>query len=330
MQGHVDIHAHYFPPSYLTWLERFAATSAEGSVLASNMANECRRRARTFPGVTDLDQRLRDMDQVGIEVDVLSVGNIDIALAGPDAPELAGAANDALANACRRFPDRFAALGCVALNDAEVACTELRRLHEELGFAGVMVPTHVAGLPLEDGELQGFFALAVELGIVVSIHPTVPAVAGPALEPYGLTPLIGFVADTGVAVLRMILSGMLDRHPGLTLVVPHMGGMLPYLERRLDDGWLTNHDAGTPLERKPSAYLRDFYFDTVHADAANVSCLVRKVGADRLLLGTDYPFFTGRDGVAATVNALAELEIPEADRAAVCGGTAARLLQRQP
>jgi aminocarboxymuconate-semialdehyde decarboxylase len=328
MQGHIDVHAHYFPSSYLDWLERFAAASAEGSVLARNMATECRRRARNFPGVTDLDQRLRDMDEVGIEVDVLSVGNIDVALAGADGPELARTANDALASACERFPDRFAALGCVALNDAEVACTELRRMREELSFAGVMVPTHVDGVPLEDGELSGFFALAAKLGMVVSVHPTVPALAGPPLEPYGLTPLIGFVADTGVAVLRMILSGMLDRHPGLTVVVPHMGGMLPYLARRLDDGWLTNHDAGTPLERKPSEYLLDFYFDTVHADAANVSCLVRKVGAERLLLGTDYPFFTGRAGVAATVEALEQLGVPEADRAAVCGGTAARLLQR--
>jgi aminocarboxymuconate-semialdehyde decarboxylase len=325
VQGHVDVHAHYFPKSYLEWLESFTSTTYEGSVLARNMATECRRRAAMHPGVTDIGERLRDMDNAGIEVDLISVGNVDIALAGADGAVLARTLNDSLAAERDAHPDRFAALGAISLYDVDGACEELHRLRRDLGFVGVMLPTHVRGEYLESERLDPFFAIAQELDVVISLHPTVPGIATPPMEPYGLTPLLGFVADMGVTVLRMILSGMLDRRPSLKVVVPHLGGMLPYLLRRVEDGWTTNHDAGSPLERLPSEYLRSFWFDTVHADPANITCAVMQLGADRLLLGTDYPFFTGRAGAWATVHALEAAGIDEKARAAICHGSAVEL-----
>jgi predicted TIM-barrel fold metal-dependent hydrolase len=142
---------------------------------------------------------------------------------------------------------------------------------------------------------------------------------------YGLIPLVGFVADTGIAVMRLVMSGMMERLSDLKLIVPHMGGMLHYLFTRIDAGWATNHDVQRNLPLAPSEYLKRMFFDLVNVNPQNLQCAVSLVGSKRLVFGTDYPFFTGRLNVETAVEAMAEIGLDDHDRALISHVNAERL-----
>jgi predicted TIM-barrel fold metal-dependent hydrolase len=274
--------------------------------------------------MTDIERRVADMDQFGIDTDVLSVGNLDVSLAGGASLDLARSSNEAMASITKDFPSRFSALGVVPLNDPDAACDELDRMLGILDMVGVMIPTHVAGVPLDDSRFADFFGLAEARGAVLSIHPSLPHYASNMTD-YGLVPLVGFIADTGIAVMRMVMSGMMERLGDLKLIVPHMGGMLHYLFTRIDTGWETNHDVQRNLPLPPSEYLKRMFFDLVNVNPQNLQCAVGLVGPDHLVFGTDYPFFTGRLNVDTAMAAMAEIGLDEHDQALISHINAERL-----
>ena len=208
------------------------------------------------------------------------------------------------------------------LQDPELAAGELRALMDS-GFAGAEIAASVNGTYLGDNRFAPFWAAAEATGALVFVHPTTRGFADPVFGDYYLSNLVGNPMETTIAAAHMVLAGVLERHPDLRVLLAHGGGALPALRGRLGHGWSQVAPARARLTEPPERSLRRFYYDTVTFDPAVLRELVAFAGADRVLLGSDYPFDMADARPADTV-AAAGLD-PDEERA-VLGGNAARLL----
>jgi aminocarboxymuconate-semialdehyde decarboxylase len=279
----IDVHAHYFPPEYLDTLARLGNRST-GSVAFAPGA-----------GVT-LDARVGMLEQLGIECQVLSVGGMQPYLARQsDAVDAARLANDLYAEICRRHAGRFAVLAAVPLPHVDAAIDEVRRSQDVLGAVGVTVGCTVGGRPLDEPALDPFFAELDRRAAVLLLHPLGAGVGAGAAEDLGLTWMLGAPFEDTVAAARLVLSGLTSRYPRLRVIVPHLGGTLPFLVQRLDDFAARGQYADIRIRERPSALLKRLWFDTVNQHPAALRCAVESLGSERLLLGTDFPYTPGAD-----------------------------------
>jgi aminocarboxymuconate-semialdehyde decarboxylase len=216
-------------------------------------------------------------------------------------------------------------LGTVPLQDVPAAVAELERCISVLGLAGVEIGTNVNGVYLGDDRFRPFWEAAEVLGAFVEIHP-VPGLGGPTNREYYLWNAFANPAETALTAAHIILAGVFEAHPRLEICLFHGGGHLPYQIGRLDRAHEVRPEARQRIGRPPSDYLRMFYFDTVLHSARALAYLIDLVGAERVMLGSDYPFDMGSERPADIVRAL---KLPAAEEAAVLGDNAARLLGRQ-
>lgn len=269
--------------------------------------------------------RLESMDKAGIAKAVLSVSGPgvqverDAALAARRARE----SNDVLAEHIARHPDRYAGFAHVAVQDARGAAQELERCVRELGFKGAMINGHTNGLYLDDPSLAPFWEAAEALGALIYIHPTDPLVPAPVLD--GVPALRratwewGF--ETGSHALRLVFSGLFDRHPQAKVALGHMGETLPYLLWRFDSrAKLYN----VKLAKAPSQYIKDNIFVTVSGVYARepLLCAVDALGRDKVMFAADHPF----EDAAEAGHFMDDVAIPEDLRADVAFNNAAKLL----
>ncbi len=276
-------------------------------------------------GGTDLATRLAAMDAQAIDMEVLSINPFWYAADVDQSRAIIATQNDALADLVGRHPDRFAALASVALQHPELAAEQLEHAVNRLGLKGALVGGSVEGAELSDQRFHPFWAKAEQLGVLIFLHPQGMNEAASRLKGSGGLPnVIGNPLETTVALSHLIFEGTLDRFPGLKLCAAHGGGYLPSYAGRSDAGILTfPHTYGVKLTKTPTAYLRDLYYDSLVFTAEGLRHLVAEVGADRVMLGTDYPYpWTTR----AVEHILETPELSDTDRAAILGGTAARLL----
>jgi aminocarboxymuconate-semialdehyde decarboxylase len=280
------------------------------------------------PRLSDVATRLKDMDRMGIDVQAISPAPAQYYYyAEPGfGLELARDINDRIAGIVAAHPDRFVGLGTVPLQDPRLAVRELDRCVDKLGFRGLEIGTNVNGLDLADPrlKLERFFARAQELDVVLFMHPMGFTHADRMTEHY-FNNIIGNPLESTLAVSHLIFSGMLDRHPRLKFCVAHGGGYVAHYPARMDHGWKARPDARTALKKKPSSYLKRFYYDTITFDAGMLENLIGRVGASQVLLGSDYPYDMGDDDPVGLVQRLHG--ISEDDRERILGGTAARLLK---
>jgi aminocarboxymuconate-semialdehyde decarboxylase len=230
--------------------------------------------------------------------------------------------NEALAAACARHPERFVPLASVPLQDPPAAAAELARA-AGLGLRGVEIPPNMQGQGLDEPQFEVFWEAAEALHMVVCIHPFEAAPQG-MLARYGLGNLVGNLYDTGLAAALLIYGGVLERHPALRVVLYHAGGALPSLLGRLDMGYRNNPECRAAVPRPPSTYVDQLAFDTIAFRQDMLRYLVSTYGAERLVVGSDYPLPAGLAHPVAEVQALgldAEAE------SAVLGGNASRLLR---
>ena len=185
--------------------------------------------------------------------------------------------------------DRLEGMACVALQDVESAAAELRRAVTELGLKGVQIGTSVGDVPLDHESLSPFFATAEALDVPVVIHPYYVG-TNPAFTDFYFTNLIGNPLQTGVAASRMIMSGFLDRHPRLKVVLMHAGGFMPFQMGRLDHGYKVRAESSAAIDRPPTTYRRRFFYDTITHAPQPLRFLIDYMGADRVVIGTDIPF----------------------------------------
>src|SRR5215211_419203 len=234
--------------------------------------------------------------------------------------------NDALAALVRARPERVAALGAVPLQEPDPAAGELERLMARGGLAGVEVAASVRGVFLGDDRFEPFWAAAERNGALVFVHPTTRGFDVPALGDYYLWNSVGNPFETTIAAAHMVMAGVLERHPGLRVLLAHGGGALLALRGRLRHAHSFQPQARARLGEPPEESIRRFHFDTVTHDPELLRALIAFAGPERVLLGTDPPFDMGDPGAVAMVRDLGLA--PEAE-AAVLAGNAERLTRRE-
>lgn len=228
--------------------------------------------------------------------------------------------NEAMATLAQTYPDKLTCLGTVPLQDVETAVSELTYCIETLNLPGVEIGTNVNGIYLGAEEIRPFWAKAEELGAIVQIHP-VPGVGGRTKGQFYLWNLWANPAETALNTAHMILSGLLDDHPTLKINLFHGGGHLPYQIGRLDRGFERRPEL-SHLAKKPSEYLKQFYFDTITHSLDALAYLVDLVGAEQVMVGSDYPFDMGYDKPAELVEAL---DLSASAKAKILSGNATAL-----
>jgi aminocarboxymuconate-semialdehyde decarboxylase len=313
----IDVHAHGIPDGFRHALADGGAAlgvefidTGNGTKVSFAGINTS---APLKPELADHDVRLAAMDGAGISVQLVSpfIDLVGYALPGPAGATYSRLVNELMAETVRRHPDRLRALATVPLQDGELAAEELRHAVTVLGMAGVEIGTHTPDGHLDDPQLEPFWAAAAELGCLVLLHPLS---GGSAQTPYFLGNLVGNPAETTMAAARLMFGGVLDAYPGLEICLVHGGGFLPYQAGRLEHGFQTlGTTRGAKLRTSPRELLTRFHYDTVLHSGPMLRTLIDLVGAERVLLGTDYPFEMGDADPITTLATIPDLTTADRD-----------------
>jgi aminocarboxymuconate-semialdehyde decarboxylase len=320
----IDTHAHWYPRELLDLLEREGA--AHGAKLERSDAGYRITVPKLANAFTDefvsIERRLDGMRRQGVDVHVMSLTTPMVYWAPPQfGLALSQAYNDAAAAAHRAHPTQLFAFAMAPMQAPALALKEIERAAKLPGLKGLYLATSIDGVELDDKRFWDIYAKCEELGWPIFLHP-VYTIGTDRTQRYYLRNLLGNPYDTGVAAASLIFGGVLDAFPKLEFNLPHAGGTLPGLIGRLDHGTRVRPEL-RHMKRLPSEYLRRFTYDTIgHDDRINEN-LVRLVGADRVLLGSDYCFDMGLEQPVATVD---RMKIAPAERERILGGSAARLL----
>ncbi|WP_406072253.1 amidohydrolase [Streptomyces sp. NBC_01020] len=324
----VDVHAHVLLPEIealvdgLPGLAEAKALDARRNGPAALQVNGPMIGER-IARLTDPAVRLAAMDAQGVDVQLVSPSPSHYHYWADEetAEKVYRLANEATAAHCSAAPDRLHGLGLVALQHPEEAVRALEHALAQ-GLSGVEISSHAPGCELSDPAYEPFWSRAEETGAIVFLHPF-GCTLDERLDQWYLSNSVGQPTENAVALSHLIFSGALDRHPGLKVIAAHGGGYLPTHIGRADHAWTTRTDAGSGCAHLPSSYLKRLYFDSLVHDPYVLRELVRAAGADRVLLGSDFPFDMGTED---PLSALRAARLPDAAFHAVRGGNAAALL----
>lgn len=321
----IDVHNHYYPPEYLDLL-RSSDTSikvsedSEGNPLVFYPGDY----NIVVKGHRDIEYRHGLLEREGIDRQVISFTTPGTHVETPEiAATWARLVNDCFAAVVNERGSRFSALATLPLNDPSASVAELDRAMTSLGLPGAMVFSNVNGVALSDERYEPLWKRADELKAVIHIHPTSP-VGVEAMTDYWLMPLIGFPFDTTLAAAKLVFTGVPERYPHITWILGHLGGAIPYLAERLDRGFKAFKECRANIDRRPSEYLKTFYYDTVNFDPKAMRLAIEFAGADHLLAGSDYPHQIG--SLQMMRESIAALPISETDKEEILGGNTARLI----
>lgn len=334
----LDAFCHVMPPAYAQRLLDLPGTHASANL---------RKRSTEVPAMTDLALRFRQLEEFGDDYrQIVSIPAPPAEDLGPPevARTLARLGNDGLAELVRDHPHRFAGfVACMPMNDVDGVLAEIDYACGKLGALGIQIYTHVDGHPLDDERFEPIWQRMAELDRMVWVHPSRgPSWADYPTEErsrYELWWVFGWEYDTAIFMARMVLSGVLERHPSLKFLIHHGGSMVPHFEGRIGPG-LDQLGARTPpeqrgdvetypLSKRPLDYFRMFYVDTALFGAKHaVRCSLEFFGVDHVLFASDSPFDPERGPgyIRSTIANIEELELSDGDRAAIYEGNARRLL----
>jgi len=261
----------------------------------------------------DPQKKIRDMDEKGIGLYILSSTPFAFLYEVEDdlAVELARFQNDQLSEMVKKYPDRFAAMATLPLQVPGKALKELERAIKTLGLRGVEIGSHVSNRELGDEAFWPIYKALEDLDLPIFIHPH--HVAGlDRLQDFYLSNLIGNPLDTTIAAARLIFSGILEKYPGLKIILAHGGGQFPYIIGRIEHGYEVRPEPKEKVHQSPRAFLKNFYFDTITHNPDALRYLIAFAGSDHVLLGSDYPYDMGDQNPVQTVSQLAGIK--EKDR----------------
>ncbi|MDE0556558.1 MAG: amidohydrolase family protein [Candidatus Poribacteria bacterium] len=260
----------------------------------------------------DPKRKLKDMDAAGVDMALLSTNIPPPCMLAPELGNSgAQVINNAIAELVEAYPQRFAGLACLPWQNPDEAITEMDRV-KQLGFRGIMLYSHIGGKPVDAPEFEPVYTHAETLQMPIVMHPTVPT-WGEAIKDHWMIGMMGLQVDNSFALLRLILSGILERHPDLRILMPHVGGILPYMSGRIDHQTEVLGRARENITQPPSAYLQRIYLDTVSPSVQALQYAYEYSGAARLLFGTDHPWVD----MPRFVRLIEEMSIPEADKARI-------------
>jgi len=310
----IDVHTHLLPPELPRWKDRFGY----GGFMGLEHTGPCRARmvkddGQAFREVEETlwspAARIADCDRLGVDVQVLSTVPVMFSYwAKPaDGAAVASFLNEHLASVVAGAPDRFVGLGTLPMQAPALAVRELERCVKTLGLAGVQIGSHVNDWNLSDPALFEVFAAAAELGAPVFIHPW-DMMGEAKMRKYWLPWLVGMPAEVSLAICSVIFGGVLERLPALRLCFAHGGGAFPGTVGRIQHGFEARPDlvaVDNPVP--PRAYLGRFWVDSLVHDADVLRAVVKLLGEDRVVLGSDYPFPLGEGTPGALIRSVPEL-----------------------
>ncbi len=321
----IDFHNHYYPPAYLDALRSGPSTV---KVTIDADGNPCLHYPGDYnvavPGHRDIDYRERVLIEHHVDTQVITLTTPGTHVETPDAAvRLARLVNDAFAQVIASKKGRFTALATLPLNDPRASVAEFERATRQLGLRGAMLFSNVNGLALADQRFWPLYEAANQQEAVLYIHPTNP-VNVEAMQEYWLMPLVGFLFDTTLAAANLVFAGVPERYPKIRWVLCHLGGAIPYLVERLDRGFEAFEDCRAHIQRPPSDYLKNFYYDTVNFNPRALELAIAFAGVDHILAGSDYPHQIG--SIPKMLESIHALKISDQDKATILGGNAVRLL----
>ena len=317
----IDIHAHVVDRH---WMEQLtsrlgltAERTADGKTLFRQGGSTV---AWSREDMFDIDFRLREMDRKGIDMRALSVSTPNVyPWKGDEAVAMARWVNDATSRLCRAHPDRFVGLASLPLDDPDAALVELDRAINELGMKGVMIGSNIDGVPVNDARFEPVWARINALKLAVFEHPMFPRDTSDMQE-FELPLRVGFVFDTTLAASRLIYGGVFERYPDFPYIMAHTGGALLMLLARLDNGYKLFPDCRRFINKLPSEYAKQLYYDTTSFDTQAIEWALRVAGPGHVLFGTDDPY------IDADTSLIDGMSLDETTKGLVLGGNAARLL----
>jgi predicted TIM-barrel fold metal-dependent hydrolase len=313
----IDVHAHLWTDEYLDLLVRYGKPSAEEA-----------RGLGADATAYDLDARFAMMDAAGVDLQVLSASpQLPSFLEESHAAEAARHVNDLYARVVHDHPDRFAAFAALPLPHVEVALHELRRALDDLGMIGAAVNTSTLGRSVADPAWDPIFDELDRRGSVLHVHPAGCGAGSPLISPYNLTWMIGAPIEDTVAVTHLITRGIPSRYSNLKIINSHLGGALAMLIQRMDDQYRWEVPE-TP--ERPSVAATRMWYDTVsHAHPPALRCACESLGAERLILGTHFPYETG-DLFQRAVDYIKQSGLAEQDAERILDTNPPRLLGLEP
>jgi aminocarboxymuconate-semialdehyde decarboxylase len=324
----IDTHAHYFPESYINLIREHGkrvgttVTTDDNGVTFIQVGLHLRTGPITRLFI-DLDARIKDMDRRGVGMHALSLTQPMVYWAHDElATQLCVAFNDSISAAHRAHPDRFIGFACLPFQNAQRALEELERASKLPGVKGVYMATAVRDKELSDPSFFPVYERIAELGLPIFLHPMM--INNERLKQFYLINLCGNPFDTAIAASHLIYGGVLDAFPKLEVSLPHAGGVLPILRGRLDRGFHTRSECKT-IPRPPSEYLKRFTYDTISYNEEIMDDLIKLVGIDRILMGSDFCFDIAYEEPVKFVNGMKSLN--DAQREKILWSNAARYLK---
>ena len=302
----IDVHTHILPKEIPDWKQRFGYG---GFVRLEHHQPCCARMLKDdgsfFREVEDnvwsAERRIEECSDFGVDVQVLSTVPVMFSYwaKARDGLEVAVFLNDGIAEIVQKFPKKFVGLGTVPMQDTRLAIQELERC-KQIGLVGVQIGTNVNQLNLGEAQFSEFYAACENLGMAIFVHPW-EMMGEREMQKYWLPWLVGMPAETSRAICSLIFSGVLERLPNLRVCFAHGGGSFPYTLGRIEHGFKIRPDlCAVDNPQNPRNYLGKFWLDSLVHDAAMLEYLMKLVGAEKVALGTDYPFPLGEE-IAGTL-----------------------------
>jgi aminocarboxymuconate-semialdehyde decarboxylase len=323
----IDTHAHWYPPA---WVDMLAKEGPKhGAKVGKNdkgyVTYSRGKFATVFtPDFVDLSERIKAMDKQGVDIHALSLTSPMVYWAPADLGlALSQAYNDSCVEAHAKYPNRFVGMATLPMQDPKLALQELERVSKLKGMRGLYLSTMPAGQEMDFKEFFPIYAKCEQLGWPIFLHSVDIIAEMERLPRFYLRNLLGNPYETGIAAAYLIFGGVMDTFPKLDVMLPHGGGTFPWLSGRFDRGVACRPEL-KHMKQPATAYLRRFHYDTITHNPQILSYLIQYVGADRVVLGSDYCYDMGYD---MPVQALEKT--PVAERFLILSTNAAKLLKIQ-
>jgi aminocarboxymuconate-semialdehyde decarboxylase len=317
----IDIHAHAIPFNCFDAVDSTGKHFGPGKIAGIKGGRKSSSPYRYTAQFWNLETRINDMIATSVDLQAISVSptivNYELGA------RYSGFLNDSITRMVKEDTKRFIGIADVPLQDPTEAVVELDRAVNKLGMKGIQILANISGRDIDAPELMPFYKEVQTLDVPVFIHPWPPS--NNRLDKYHLNTLIGNPWDTTVAAAHLVFSGVLDKLPGLKFCLAHAGGLVPYLRGRWEHGYNVRAEAKAVIKEPPSKYLPLFYFDTITHSDSLLEYLIKSVGSEKVLMGTDYPFDMADPEPVTRINRLKG--IPQKNKRLVLGENAARLLK---
>lgn len=322
----IDVHCHTAPRPLVTEIQRVAKGSSPQAAAARGFLQR--------PNFLDdpqmlgaLDERVPLMDEAGLDTQIISTPTVLGAFFADLGQRLAAAqaANDEFSAACQRYPGRYRFFASLPLPDVPGSINELHRASRLPGFAGTITLTNF-GLPFNDPSLEDLYAEMAKSKTLFFIHPSRMEHLGRYAK-LEMETMLGWPSEDSLAVMELVLGGVVERHPQLTVIAPHVGGTVLYLIGRIDNSY-ERQPVSQRIPQKPSVYLKRMYYDSVCNSHPTLNLARSVVGSDHIVLGSDFPFIY-RNRLGESLEIINTLDWPEEELALVRGGNMERLLRER-